>query len=138
LAIIWKNVLHVDVVGTNENFFSLGGHSLRAIEFISELQREGIDIDIKTFYKNPTIKKLTNIIDKKYIDVDKKIIGGVPFTAIYDNLVTQSNHLIQNSELTLTMNAFNNTYFINAVNEVAKRYPQKDFCFIKNKKDKKL
>ncbi len=34
------------------------------------------------------------------------------------------------------MNAFNNTYFINAVNEVAKRYPQKDFCF--NKKIKKI
>ncbi len=73
MAIIWKNVLHVDVVGTNENFFSLGGHSLRAIEFISELQREGIDIDIKTFYKNPTIKKLTNIIDKNILMLIRRL-----------------------------------------------------------------
>jgi thioesterase domain-containing protein/acyl carrier protein len=62
---IWSELLNVDRVGINDDFFEIGGESLLAIRLISRIQREfERDLPVATLFQNATIEKLSRIIDK--------------------------------------------------------------------------
>ncbi len=63
LAKIWGEVLSNNNIGINDNFFDLGGNSLKAIVIISKLNQEiNVKIPFGKIFKNPTIKDLANFI----------------------------------------------------------------------------
>ena len=65
LADIWSEVLCMDSVGINENFFLLGGHSINAVHILSRVNYFfAIDLPINIIFENNTIEKLANIIKK--------------------------------------------------------------------------
>ncbi|MCX7923871.1 MAG: amino acid adenylation domain-containing protein [Clostridia bacterium] len=60
LAQIWSQILGAERVGTNENFFILGGDSIRAISLISRINKEfQTNIQMKDLYINQTIRELS-------------------------------------------------------------------------------
>lgn len=60
LANIFSEILEIKSVGINDNFFEIGGHSLRAIKLINEIEAEtGIRLQVNSVFLNPTIKKLS-------------------------------------------------------------------------------
>jgi len=64
LARIWGEVLEVDAVGMEDDFFDLGGHSLLAIEMLSRIQSDlGVSLTPAEFLEAPTIAGLTSAID---------------------------------------------------------------------------
>ncbi|WP_442603414.1 amino acid adenylation domain-containing protein [Paenibacillus sp. KN14-4R] len=63
LVEIWQEVLHVDVVGINDNFFILGGHSLKAIKMAAIVQRDLLaEISVDEIFKNPTVRQLAEYV----------------------------------------------------------------------------
>jgi acyl-CoA synthetase (AMP-forming)/AMP-acid ligase II len=56
LAEIWKDVLRVDRVGVRDNFFSLGGDSLKATAVIGRARLKNIHVDL--IFQRPTIAEL--------------------------------------------------------------------------------
>lgn len=65
LAAIWSDLLDRDDISTNDNFFSVGGHSLLAIQLIAQVQEElGVDYPIITFFEFPTIAEMATTIDQ--------------------------------------------------------------------------
>jgi acyl carrier protein len=59
IAKIWQDVLRVEKVGINDNFFDLGGHSLTLIEAHSKLRETaGIEIALIEMFHYPTIASL--------------------------------------------------------------------------------
>lgn len=67
---IWKNVLGRSDVSIRDNFFALGGHSLKATSVISKIQEDyGIKIDMRSFYMYPTVEELSNYVETvKWMD----------------------------------------------------------------------
>ncbi|MGL3758799.1 amino acid adenylation domain-containing protein [Bacillus velezensis] len=64
LATIWIKVLKVNSVGIHDNFFNLGGHSLKATVVISEIHKVfHIEVPLKQFFMNPTILGLSSYIE---------------------------------------------------------------------------
>ncbi|MFP5284672.1 MAG: phosphopantetheine-binding protein, partial [Thermoanaerobaculia bacterium] len=59
VAAIWREVLEVEKVGANDNFFDLGGHSL-AIARVHVLLKErlGRDVSIVDLFRYPTVASL--------------------------------------------------------------------------------
>ena len=59
ISAIWQTVLNVDRVGAHDNFFDLGGHSLRLIELHRRL-RETLDVDVPIveLFQFPTVASL--------------------------------------------------------------------------------
>ncbi len=64
LADIWKEILGVDHVGVQDNFFDLGGHSLLATQVVSRI-RDQLQVEIKlvTFFEVQTIRGLAHSLE---------------------------------------------------------------------------
>lgn len=63
---IWLEVLEKDVIGINDNFFDLGGHSLMVTRAISRInQAFEVDISFDLFLDNPTIIDLAEKLNLK-------------------------------------------------------------------------
>ena len=64
LVRIWQEVLGRGGIGIKDNFFDLGGHSLRATRIIARISEEfGVKIDLKQLFFEPTIEQLSDYID---------------------------------------------------------------------------
>jgi len=55
LAAIWRDVLKVDDIGVDDDFFEIGGDSLLSIRVIARAGREGIRIAPERFFERATI-----------------------------------------------------------------------------------
>jgi amino acid adenylation domain-containing protein len=61
---IWRDLLGLDRIGVNDNFFQLGGHSLMAMRCISKLKlATGVVIGIKEIFESDSLEELANIAD---------------------------------------------------------------------------
>ncbi|SHM78877.1 amino acid adenylation domain-containing protein [Duganella sacchari] len=59
VAAVWADVLKLDKVGRNDNFFHLGGHSLLATLVMTRLRRAlRRDIALRTLFEAPTVRLL--------------------------------------------------------------------------------
>lgn len=66
IAQIWQEVLGVENVGIYDNFFQLGGHSLRAIQVIYRLQNNfSVDLPLQNLFKTPNIAGLAATIGQQ-------------------------------------------------------------------------
>jgi len=72
LAIAWSQVLGIerDSVGIDDNFFHLGGHSLKATILLSRINRAfGVQLAVLDMFKMPDIRKLSQYIEKAAKDI---------------------------------------------------------------------
>ena len=66
IATIWQQVLHLEKVGVDDNFFDLGGHSLLMAQAHSKM-REVIDKEVSMIemFKYPTISSLAKYLSEE-------------------------------------------------------------------------
>lgn len=78
IAAIWCELLDVNQVGRNDNFFHLGGDSLMATRLASKVFRTfEIDIDLKSFFEYPVLHELAAIIDDQNSDGSQRRIEEI-------------------------------------------------------------
>ena len=58
LTSIWSEVLGRETVGINQNFFDLGGDSMRSIQISARAKKRGLDIEHEQLFNYRTIKEL--------------------------------------------------------------------------------
>lgn len=56
---IWKNILKIDDIDINDNFFNIGGDSVAAISMQIEAVKYGLDFEYGDIFTFPTIKQLS-------------------------------------------------------------------------------
>jgi amino acid adenylation domain-containing protein len=61
---IWLDALNIDTCSTLDNFFNIGGDSIRAIKVVSGSKSENINISIKDIFECKNIKTLSRFIDE--------------------------------------------------------------------------
>jgi acyl carrier protein len=56
IAAVWQEVLGLERVGSRDNFFEIGGTSLKGVQLIAQLkQRLGVELSIVNLFESPTI-----------------------------------------------------------------------------------
>jgi amino acid adenylation domain-containing protein len=61
----WQEVLEIERVSINDDFFEIGGHSLIAMRLISKLNEKQINVSLNELFRYPTIKVLSRYINDK-------------------------------------------------------------------------
>lgn len=133
LAKIWEEVLGVSPIGIKDNFFNLGGHSLKATQVMSKLLKYlDCKVELADIFTYPTIEELAVLIDgnteEKY-----QPIPPLPQQELYEVSYAQKRiWLINQMEETLVSfnspgayvlkGALNIEVFNNAFNAVVERH----------------
>jgi amino acid adenylation domain-containing protein len=63
VAAIWREVLGVEKVGVDDDFFALGGHSLLATQIIAQIRSDlSVDLPLHSLFTSPTVAALSQQI----------------------------------------------------------------------------
>ncbi|SEQ99271.1 non-ribosomal peptide synthase domain TIGR01720/amino acid adenylation domain-containing protein [Hyunsoonleella jejuensis] len=62
LLSIWKEVLSVDSLNTDDNFFEVGGDSILSIQIIAKARKEGLSIAPNQIFEHQTISELAMFV----------------------------------------------------------------------------
>jgi phthiocerol/phenolphthiocerol synthesis type-I polyketide synthase E len=63
IARVWQDLLGIENLGINDNFFDLGGNSLIGLRVISRLKAElNVDLSIVSLFEGPTVKALAEVL----------------------------------------------------------------------------
>ncbi len=66
IAKVWKQVLQLEKVGIDDNFFDLGGNSLLVVQVNNKLREIwNRDLSVVEIFQNPTIKSLAQHLSQK-------------------------------------------------------------------------
>ena len=75
IAAIWSAVLGIERIGLHDNFFALGGHSLKAAQVVARVRAAfQSEIPLRLVFEYPTIAELAAVIDslkKNTVDENK-------------------------------------------------------------------
>jgi tyrocidine synthetase-3 len=61
LAEIWAEVLEIEAaaMGVHDNFFEIGGHSLKAMRVVSQIRRQlDLELPVRSLFTAPTVAEL--------------------------------------------------------------------------------
>lgn len=106
LADIWAEILALSSIGIHDNFFDLGGDSLKAARVVNKIQAQWQEIvHAVVLFRVPTLLQFVEYFKENYPLTAAKILGtAIPTTAIPSEKITAATvekmrHLIQVSPL---------------------------------------
>ncbi|MGD2090215.1 MAG: amino acid adenylation domain-containing protein [Candidatus Aminicenantes bacterium] len=100
LTEVFQSVLGRNTIGIDENFFMIGGDSIKSIQIASRLHKIGFKLKMRDIFQNPTIMELAPLIKRVEHVLDQSLVTGiVPLTPIQREFLirprTHQNHYNQ-------------------------------------------
>ena len=69
VADVWAEVLRVERVGINDNFFEIGGHSLLATQVITRVQETfEVEMPLRSLFEHPTLAQFVIAVEAKVVE----------------------------------------------------------------------
>ncbi len=84
LARIWADVLGVERVGVEDNFFDLGGDSILSLQVVARANHAGLGLATKDVFSHQTIAALAPVVRaaRKTTAEQRPVVGPAPLTPI--------------------------------------------------------
>lgn len=97
VSAIFEKVLSVAKVSLNDDFFEMGGDSIKAIQIVSKLRQEGYELKVREILEGRKINKILDCIKKKtnQIEYSQEEITGTfslsPIQKVFFNVMRINN-----------------------------------------------
>ncbi|MGW3463079.1 amino acid adenylation domain-containing protein, partial [Streptomyces olivaceoviridis] len=89
IARIWADVLGIEEVGADDNFFALGGDSILSMQVVSRLRRDGLHLATRDLFTHQTVAELATVVRAApRRSGDGPVTGDVPLTPIQEWFLT--------------------------------------------------
>lgn len=81
MADIWRDLLGLEEVGIDDNFFDLGGHSMLAVRLMAGIEnRCGTHVPLACLFQRPTIKKLAELVRRGGTNHSREVLVPIQTT----------------------------------------------------------
>ncbi|MDL9994070.1 non-ribosomal peptide synthetase [Bacillus stercoris] len=91
MAEIWEELLDVDELGVNANFFELGGDSIKALQVCARLKQRGYETTVREMFEHQTLGELSARVQKAVRVIDQgPVEGEITWTPIQQWFFSQS------------------------------------------------
>ncbi|AZM56921.1 non-ribosomal peptide synthetase [Streptomyces sp. WAC 01529] len=89
IARIWADVLGIEEVGADGNFFALGGDSILSMQVVSRMRRDGLHVATRDLFTHQTVADLATVVRAApQRSADGPVTGEVPLTPIQEWFLT--------------------------------------------------
>ncbi|MEU8712515.1 non-ribosomal peptide synthase/polyketide synthase [Streptomyces sp. NPDC048663] len=89
VALIWSDVLGVEGITADDNFFALGGDSILSMQVVSRLRRDGLHLATRDLFTHQTVAELATVVREAPRRADTgPATGEVPLTPIQEWFLT--------------------------------------------------
>ncbi len=106
LAEAWQQVLGIEQIGIDDDFFTMGGDSIKAIRIISRLQKNKLKLEVNQLFLHKTIEELSTYVkplEKTKVTDQGLVKGYVQLTPIqrwfFENRLPYGAHFNQSVTL---------------------------------------
>ncbi|WP_264523076.1 non-ribosomal peptide synthetase [Flavobacterium sp. N502536] len=76
LVSVWEEVLKKEGIGIKDNFFSIGGDSIKSIQIVSKLKQHGFVLKAGDIISNPKLEDLVPLLQKNDQILDQSEVEG--------------------------------------------------------------
>lgn len=95
----WEEVLDITGIGVGNNFFELGGDSIKAIQVVAKLKKQGLELKTKDIFDSNSIRELASKIQSDQWEADDEPVQGdvilTPVHSWFFNRHGTKNHFNQ-------------------------------------------
>ncbi len=110
LVEVWENVLGIEQVGVQDNFFSLGGDSIKAIKVASSMMELGYKVEVRQIFEYPVISALSKVIKVNLVEsFQGNVVGEVKLSPIQKGFFKRHN---------LNGNHYNQSFICSSIHEI--------------------
>ncbi|MEP0264422.1 amino acid adenylation domain-containing protein [Dokdonia sp.] len=114
LVRVWEEVLNRENIGIKDNFFSIGGDSIKSIQIVSKLKQHGFVLKAGDIISNPKLEDLVPLLQKNDTIVDQsEVEGDVILTPIQEFFFNKVENKIFNAP-----HYYNHTVLLNTEDRV--------------------
>lgn len=83
LVQVWEDVLKRESISIKDNYYNLGGDSIKSIQIISKLKQKGYRLTLLHLFNNPILEDLAQYIEVSNKIIDQSdVVGPVELTPI--------------------------------------------------------
>lgn len=77
LCSIWQELLSVDNIGIDDNYFALGGDSIISIQIVSRARKQELHFTVRDIFDNQTVRTLAQVVDtESQFEAQQEAVSG--------------------------------------------------------------
>lgn len=104
LVEVWKEVLRKSEISVKENFYNLGGDSIKSIQVVARLKQRGYTLKVEHLLRTPVLDELAHLLEiHTHLANQSAVTGAVNLTPIqqlfFEQTATQALHVNTQSVL---------------------------------------
>ncbi|MBF0210830.1 MAG: amino acid adenylation domain-containing protein [Desulfamplus sp.] len=104
IAEVLSEVLNRTSIGIYDNYFSLGGDSIQAIQAVARIQARGYALKLRDIFQYPTVAELAPRLTRRSREIDQKTVtGSVAPTPLQRWLISQNHDIIHHYNQAITL-----------------------------------
>lgn len=76
MAAVWKEVLGIEKISVEQNYFELGGDSIKAVQIVARLSKYKWKLEVKDLFEQPTLEEASTMLKRITASISQESVTG--------------------------------------------------------------